>query len=98
MTLNKELNCYSKILECYRENQSKDRVNNELYKNKSIIKVIKNSQCRNDLNFVKNALILILSLYDDHPADVYSDFGNDIKQCTQSDKMTLLSQLKKELG
>ena len=98
MPLNQELNCYSKILECYRENQSKDKISNELYKNKSIIKVIKNSQCRNDLNFVKNALILILSLYDDHPADVYTDFGNDIKNGTQSDKKKLLSQLKRELG
>lgn len=95
--MNPESSCYSKIIDCYLENRGKGSIKKEYYKSKSIIKIIKQSQCRNDLNFVKNALILILSLYDDHPADVYSNFGNDIKQCNQLEKKVLLSQLKKEL-
>ncbi len=95
--MNKELNCYAKILDCYKENLNKDRITSEISKNKSIIKIINVSQCRNDLNFVKNALLLVLSLYDDHPADIYSNYGNDIKECNPSQKKTLLSQLKKEL-
>ncbi|MFX1276211.1 MAG: hypothetical protein ACFFBP_04585 [Promethearchaeota archaeon] len=95
--MNAESSCYSKIIDCYLENRNKENIDKELFKSRSIIKIIKQSQCRNDLNFIKNALILILSLYDDHPADVYSNFGNDIKQCNQLEKKIILSRLKKEI-
>ena len=60
--------------------------------------MIKISSCRNDLDFIKNALILVLSLYDDHPAaDLYGNFGNDIDRCNKMEKKDILSMLRKEL-
>ena len=66
-------------------------------KNNSIIKLINVSECRNIDNFIRNALLLVLSLYDNKPADLYHNFGHDIESCSDKDKEELLAELKKEL-
>ena len=52
---------------------------------------------RNIDNFIRNALLLVLSLYDNKPADLYHNSGYDIESCSDRDKEQLLAELKKEL-
>ena len=91
-----EMKCYSRIINSFLNNKS-DFNKRELAKNKSILKLIRSSKCKNNKNFVKNALILVLSLYDDEPADLYCSYGNDIESCSEVEKEVLKSQLKLEL-
>ncbi len=90
-----ELQCYTRIIDCFLENSSNIH-QRELCKNNSIIKLINKSDCRNSDTFVKNALLLVLSLYDNKPADLYSSYGSDIEVCSDKDKESLLAVLKKE--
>ena len=92
---NEELNCYTKIIDCFLQNR-KDRYQREMCKNNSIIKLINVSECRNIDNFIRNALLLVLSLYDNKPADLYHNHGGDIESCSEKDKEKLLAELKKE--
>lgn len=91
-----EMKCYSRIINSFMNNKY-DFAQRELAKNQSIVKLIKTSKCKNNKNFVKNALILVLSLYDDEPADLYCSYGNDIDSCNELEKEVLKSQLKLEL-
>jgi len=91
-----EMKCYSRIINSFLNNQY-DYKQKELAKNQSIVKLIKSSQCRNNKNFIKNALILVLSLYNDEPADLYCSYGNDIDSCSETEKDALKNQLKLEL-
>ena len=92
-----EMKCNSRIINSFLNNKS-DYKQKELAKNQSIVKLIKSSQCRNNKNFVKNALILVLSLYDDNnAADLYCSYGNDIHSCSETEKDALKNQLKLEL-
>ena len=92
-----EMKCYSRIINSFLNNKY-DANKRELAKNQSILKLIKTSKCKNNKNFVKNALILVLSLYnEDEPADLYCSYGNDIDSCSELEKEVLKSQLKLEL-
>lgn len=93
---NKELNCYTKIIDCFLENRN-DSYQREMCKNNSIIKLINISECRNIDNFIRNALLLVLSLYDNKPADLYHNYGYDIESCSDIEKEKLMEELKKEL-
>lgn len=94
--VSQELNCYTKIIDCFLENRN-DSHQKELCKNNSIIKLINKSECRNSDTFIRNALLLVLTLYDNNPADLYSSYGDDIESCSDNDKEQLLAELKKEL-
>jgi len=92
-----EMKCYSRIINSFLNNKY-DANKRELAKNQSILKLIKTSKCKNNKNFVKNALILVLSLYnEEEPADLYCSYGNDIDSCSDLEKEVLKSQLKLEL-
>ena len=92
-TFDKELKCYSKIINCYMEHKE-DSYQKELSKNKSIISLIKTSKCKNDKNFIRNALLIVLSLYDDKPADIYDNLGIDIKSYSEEEKKELQNEMK----
>lgn len=91
-----EMNCYERIINSFLNNKN-DLNQREYAKNHSIVKLIKSSKCRNNKNFIKNALILVLSLYDEEPADLYCSYGNDIDSCTEIEKKALKSQLLQEI-
>ncbi|MFX1238218.1 MAG: hypothetical protein ACFE8P_10925, partial [Promethearchaeota archaeon] len=69
----------------------------ELVKSNSIINLIRTSKCKNYSNFIKNALMLVLTLYDKKPLDLYNARGDMLEDCNDQQKSTLLSRLKKEI-
>jgi len=51
----------------------------------------------NNRKLVTNAIILLLSLSEDNPLDIYSDRGTNINQIVDKDKKLLIQNLKEEL-
>ncbi len=90
-----EIGCYLKILEGFSKNKHTAQDLPRL-KSKAILKLIRSSECKNDKNFVKNALLIVLSLYDKKPMDIYNSRGKILKDCTQEQKQKILLKLQKE--
>lgn len=88
--------CYDKILDCFKRSKN-DIYKRENCKNQSIIKLMKILRQSNDKEFVGNALIFVLSLFNgEAQPDFYSACGNDLKTCSDREKQMILSELKKE--
>ncbi len=90
-----ELNCYLDIIEYFKENQ----INNEereIWKNHSLIELMRFFDRTRNRELVSNAIILMLSLGEDKPIDIYSDRGVNIDQIADNDKKLLIKKLKDE--
>jgi len=88
--------CYDKILDCYSKHKKNPKLR-QMCKNRSIYWLMEKLRKRNDRQIVQNALLLVLSLFEDHPPDLYSNRGKEIKSISnEKDKTDLLSELKKE--
>ena len=68
----------------------------EIWKNKSIIELMKFLEGSQNRTLVTNALILILSLFEDIPPDIYNNRGVNINRISQKDKRFLIEDLKEE--
>ena len=96
--MNLELICYKKIIDCFLKNKNKSN-KLQMCKNKSIIRLMEISQSRNARYLAQNGLILVLSLFDDIPPDLFSALGDDIKSLMDdNEKERLVSELKKEFA
>ena len=90
-----EMELYSKILEVYQHRQfDKDSI--EIWKDKSYIDLMHVLKLTNNKNLVKNAIILILSLFEDIPIDLYDTHGVNVKELKYEKKREYLSELKME--
>jgi len=79
---NFELDYYLRIIDFF-QNQKNISETTEIWKSKSFIELMKvlkrtNNKRTNKKEFVKNAIILILSLFDEMPADTYINRGIEI--------------------
>ncbi len=92
--IDKELNCYKRIIECFLKSKN-DLNRKKMSKSQIIIKLMKILQQTNDKAYVGNALVLVLSLFDGEcQTDLYSNIGNDIETCDNKEKKVLISELK----
>ncbi|MFX0143485.1 MAG: hypothetical protein ACFE9C_05350 [Candidatus Hodarchaeota archaeon] len=90
-----ELDLYLKIIDYFqKEKVSTEEV--EIWKNKSIIELMKYLKRTKNRIFVTNALILILSLFEDKPLDIYHNQGSKINRISERDKNFLIENLKAE--
>ncbi len=94
---NYELNYYLSIIE-YFQNQDANRETTEIWKNKSFIQLMKVLKRTRNKEFVKNAIILILSLFDKTPPDFYSNRGIQANSLTNSEKLSYVNLLKSEFA
>ena len=94
---NCELDYYLSIIE-YFQNQDTNRNTTEIWKNKSFIQLMKVLKRTRNKEFVKNAIILILSLFDKMPPDFYSSRGIQVNSLTNSEKLTYVNLLKSEIA
>ncbi|MBN1803575.1 MAG: hypothetical protein JW891_18845 [Candidatus Lokiarchaeota archaeon] len=94
--IRRDLNCYLKIIDTFQKYKHLP-IDFPQIKSKAIIKLINTSECKNDRNFVKNALLLVLSLYDKKPMDIYNTRGYKLEDCTNDQKKDILLKLQKEL-
>ena len=90
-----ETEFYDKILTRFMElNSNGNRV--ELFKNQSIIELMTHMNSNNDKLFTKNALLLIMGLFDDNLNDMFYHNSESIHNATQGNKDVLLSILQDE--
>jgi len=94
---NYELDYYLSIIE-YFQNKDTNRETTEIWKNKSFIQLMKVLKRTRNKEFVKNAIILILSLFDKMPPDFYSSRGIQVNSLTNSEKLTYVNLLKSEIA
>ncbi|NVM45333.1 MAG: hypothetical protein HWN79_10480 [Candidatus Lokiarchaeota archaeon] len=94
---NYELDYYLSIIEFF-QNQDTNRETVEIWKNKSFIQLMKVLKRTGNKEFVKNAIILILSLFDKMPPDFYSSRGIQVNSLTNSEKLTYVNLLKSEIA
>jgi len=93
-----EFEYYSSIIEFF-QNPSANKESIELWKNNSFIelmKVLERKTSRKE--FVKNAIVLILSLFDEHPPDIYTSRGTNVKSLNNGEKRSYISLLKTEFS
>lgn len=92
-----ELDYYLSIIDFF-QNQNADRETKEIWKNKSLIELMKVLKRTRKTEFVKNAIILILSLFDNIPPDSYNNRGIKVNSLTNGDKLSYVNLLKSEFS
>lgn len=92
---NSELEYYISIIDFF-QNQNTNRQTAELWKNKSFIELMKVLKRTRKKEFVKNAIILILSLIDQMPPDTYNKGGIKVNSLINEDKLSYIDILKSE--
>jgi hypothetical protein len=90
-----EMDYYLKILDVY-QNKKFDKEDLEIWKNKSYIELMQVLKRTNNRNLVKNAIILILSLFEDMPFDLYDSYGMNTKKLKKEERKSYLEDLKLE--
>ena len=94
---NYEFDYYLRIIDFF-QNQKNIKETTEIWKNKSFIELMKVLKRTNKKEFVKNAIILILSLFDEMPPDSYNNKGITVNSLPTTDKLSYVNILKSELN
>jgi len=90
-----EIDYYLQIIEYFhKEKVSREEI--EIWIDKSIIELMKYLKCTQNRTLVTNALILILSLFENIPPDNYNNRGVEINFGSEIDKQSILKNLKNE--
>jgi hypothetical protein len=92
-----EVICYEKILEYYQMQKEKDREEINLWKHRTIVKIMEIWNKTKSLTLVRNSLILIISLFGNIPPDpLFNNRGININLLSKDDRQILVDQLKGE--
>ena len=90
-----ELNYYLSIIDFFqKENTNPETI--ELWRNKSFMQLMRVLKRTRRKEFVKNAIILILSLFDELPPDSFNNKGIKTSSLTNGDKLSYVDLLKSE--
>ena len=90
-----ELDCYLKILE-YFQTEKVNREETEIWKDQSLIELMRLLDKKKNRVLVTNALILMVTLFEDIPPDMYNNRGVDINRISLRDRKSLIADLKEE--
>lgn len=88
-----ESELFTKIINTFLEEGEKPNIK-EIGKHKSIIELMDGLKSSHNKELAKNALILLLNLYDDYPPDLFSTLGNDIESLSDEDRDEAMDKLK----
>jgi len=84
---------YEKIINIFLKEGEKPNIK-EIMKSKSIIELMEKLKNNKDKELARNALVVLLSLYDDFPPDLFHNLGTDIEKLSEEDRMEALKKLK----
>jgi len=90
-----ELDCYLRIIE-YFQKEKVSKQETEIWKSQSIIELMKLLDKAKNKMFVTNALILMLTLLEDVPPDIYNNRGVNINRISRKDRECLIADLREE--
>ena len=91
-----EIDCYEKILKYFNQRKDMKRDDFRLWKNLSLVKIMEVWNRTRNITLVRNSLILMISLFENLPPDIYNNRGIDINRCSRKDRESLVSSLKDE--
>ncbi|MGQ4874140.1 MAG: hypothetical protein ACTSVV_04500 [Promethearchaeota archaeon] len=90
-----ELACYEKILQFYETCQdSREKI--EIWKSRSLINLMNKLAETKNKRLIRNAIILLISLFEDIPPDIYNNRGIDINRLSEKDRKKILAKLESE--
>jgi hypothetical protein len=69
----------------------------ELWKNQQITELMNNIHDKDNIDFVQNALIVIMALFDEYLIDSFRQKSKNIKKLNDGKKQAVISILKDEL-
>lgn len=102
--MNKSNNCdnfefdyYVSIIEFF-QNQNVNKETIEIWKSKSLIELMKILERSSRKEFVKNAILVILSLFDENLPDIYNSRGTNVNSLDNGEKRSYISILKTEFA
>ncbi|TFF85732.1 MAG: hypothetical protein EU518_00635 [Promethearchaeota archaeon] len=90
-----ESECYNRIINFFQKD-TKDEEKIEIWKNRSYIKLMRKLNDDRSKVLAKNAILLILNLFENFPPDIYNNMGDKLEHLDSKEKQKVLSQLKKE--
>ena len=90
-----EMDFYLRILEVY-QNKQLDKVALEIWKDRSYIELMQVLKRTHNKNMVKNAIILILSLFEELPIDLYDNYGINTKDLKKEQRKAFIAEMKTE--
>ncbi|MFX1269161.1 MAG: hypothetical protein ACFFAK_14470 [Promethearchaeota archaeon] len=90
-----ELEYYTKIINFFKS-QPSNKESIEIWKSKSFIELMKVLERTKNKELVQNAIILIISLFEQLPPDLYANRGMNVNLIKKKDKKSYLSVLKSE--
>lgn len=91
-----ELKHYLKIIDVYM-NEEINEEKKDLWKNQNIIELMSLLEHAENRLLVKNALILLITLFEDIPPDMFNNRGIDTKQLSKKQIKQVILNLKKEI-
>ena len=86
---------YSEIIN-YFQKDLKDEKERELWKNRVYIRLMNEFEKAGNPNIIKNALILILNLFDNLPPDIYNSRGRCLEEINSEERRQIIEELKQE--
>jgi hypothetical protein len=89
---NYEEELYNEIVQKYIQSEKQK----ELWKNRIYIRLMNDFEKINNPKVIKNAIILMLSLFENIPPDIYNTRGKKIEEISMEKKEVILKQLRKE--
>ena len=91
-----ESNYYNSIIDFF-QNKRFDKVSTEIWKDKMLIKLMNVLERTQNRDLVRNAILIILSLFEDLPPDFYNNQGKSSASLSPQDKESFKTILKAEL-
>jgi len=91
------MSCYNEILDFY-NNKRRSTASTQLWLDGYLIKLMNNLSTSRNPNYIKNCIIVMLSLFKDKAPDRYHSQGKALKELKTPEKKYLFSALKKELN
>lgn len=90
-----EMNYYTKIINFFKNlPSSKDTI--EIWKYKSLVELMKVLERTKNKQFIQNAIIILISLFEQMPPDLFNNRGKDANLIDEKEKKSYLNLMKSE--
>ena len=93
--INFELDYYTKIINYIQKGNFKYR-KAEIWRSKALIELMEFFKRTRNRTLVTNALLLLISLFEDNPPDIYNNLGEDANHISKEERKILMAELKDE--
>ena len=84
---------YQSMLDLFFEGKKKPELK-DILQHRSIVKLMSRLKNNKNKELAKNALIVMLSLFDDYPADLFDSIGTDLETLSEEEREGAMEKLK----